>query len=187
MNAVDSSKKRVEYDSKIKTSVRDMRIREDTAHYLLNLDDDSAYYGTAFIPSVNRPSDAKHARKSLPEVGEEPERGSLRRRELRSGLGRGERLPEDADLRLGSEHEGEQRPHGGSADSDRWGWRGVMTTSIAAEAGGGAKETAGGDAEKEARTTVWSVFGEEQRDPHRAGKRKLCGIRQKGKYCQGAS
>ena len=45
LNAVDSSKKRVEYDSKIKTSVRNMRIREDTAHYLLHLDDDAAYYG----------------------------------------------------------------------------------------------------------------------------------------------
>lgn len=45
LNAVDSSKKRVEYDSKIKTSVRNMRIREDTAHYLLHLDDDAVYYG----------------------------------------------------------------------------------------------------------------------------------------------
>ena len=161
MNAVDSSKKRVEYDSKIKTSVRDMRIREDTAHYLLNLDDDSAYYGMTFSPPMNRPSDTKHARKSLPEVGEEPERGSLRRRELRSGLRRGERLPENADLRLGGEHEGEQRPHGGPANSDRWHWREVMTTSLASEAGGRTQEAAGGDAKEETRTTVWSVFREE--------------------------
>ncbi|KAK8790095.1 hypothetical protein WA588_000263, partial [Blastocystis sp. NMH] len=41
MNAVDSSKKRVEYDKRIKTSARDMRIREDIAYYLKNLDDDS--------------------------------------------------------------------------------------------------------------------------------------------------
>ena len=41
MNAVDSSKKRVEYDKRIKTSARDMRIREDIAYYLKNLDDNS--------------------------------------------------------------------------------------------------------------------------------------------------
>ena len=69
LNAVDSSKKRVEYDSKIKTSVRDMRIREDTAHYLLNLDDDSAYYdprtrsmrGNPYQKSGKNPNEVPYA------------------------------------------------------------------------------------------------------------------------------
>lgn len=41
LNAEDTSKKNIEYDSKSKQVVRDMRIREDIAHYLLNLDDES--------------------------------------------------------------------------------------------------------------------------------------------------
>ena len=41
MNAVDSNNKRVEYDKKIVTSSRDMRIREDIAYYLRDLDDES--------------------------------------------------------------------------------------------------------------------------------------------------
>ncbi len=32
------------FDPKIKTSTRDLRIREDKAKYLLNLDPDSAYF-----------------------------------------------------------------------------------------------------------------------------------------------
>ncbi|KAK8816236.1 hypothetical protein WA556_001181, partial [Blastocystis sp. ATCC 50177/Nand II] len=42
LNKVDSSKKRVEYDKRIKTSVRDMRIREDTAYYLKDLNNVAA-------------------------------------------------------------------------------------------------------------------------------------------------
>ena len=50
MNAVDSSKKRVEYDKRIKTSVRDMRIREDTAYYLKDLKNEAADAGLSGIP-----------------------------------------------------------------------------------------------------------------------------------------
>ena len=46
---MDSSKKRVEYDKRIKTSVRDMRIREDTAYYLKDLNNVAAEDG--FIPA----------------------------------------------------------------------------------------------------------------------------------------
>lgn len=41
LNAQDTSKKNIEYDQKSKQVVRDMRIREDIAHYLRNLDDDN--------------------------------------------------------------------------------------------------------------------------------------------------
>ena len=47
LNAIDTSKKNIEYDQKSKQVVRDMRIREDIAHYLLNLDDDN--YGSFIL------------------------------------------------------------------------------------------------------------------------------------------
>ena len=47
---MDSSKKRVEYDKRIKTSVRDMRIREDTAYYLKDLNNVAADDGFLSSP-----------------------------------------------------------------------------------------------------------------------------------------
>ena len=119
LNAVDSSKKRVEYDSKIKTSVRNMRIREDTAHYLLHLDDDAAYYGIfnnkkrEFL--TGRPANAQHARRP---GGVRAEAVGLRGRGLRARVERGAGLPADAAVRVGGQPEGQQRARGGAADGD---------------------------------------------------------------------
>lgn len=57
LNAVDTSKKNIEYDQKSKQVVRDMRIREDIAHYLLNLDDDNyGLFMLFFFLSLDSPS-----------------------------------------------------------------------------------------------------------------------------------
>lgn len=52
LNAQDTSKKNIQYDTKSKQVVRDMRIREDIAHYLLNLDDDN--YGILLHPDSHK-------------------------------------------------------------------------------------------------------------------------------------
>lgn len=186
LNAVDSSKKRVEYDSKIKTSVRNMRIREDTAHYLLHLDDDSAYYGASLPPIrlTRRPADAQHARRP---GRVRAEAVGLRGGELRPRVERGGELPEDAAVRVGGEPEGQQRARGGAAHRDGWGSERGLSRSVAAAAGGGAEARAGGDAEEEAGAAVRNHAAGGEKRSGSGGRRELRGVRPERKGGEGVA
>lgn len=100
-------------DTKTRITVRNLRIREDTAKYLLNLNPESAYYDPKTRSMRENPNPDKAAqdvsvpcqpnracRRTCLTIVVSLSLASLRWRELHSPLGRHDRVAEDAAFRL---------------------------------------------------------------------------------------
>lgn len=108
-------------DTKTRVTVRNLRIREDTAKYLMNLDLESAYYDPKTrsmreAPVANvRPEDVRSCLSSVFFSLADPRSplptGRLRRRQLCPTLGRRHRSPAPPTLRLAIRATRQRRPH----------------------------------------------------------------------------
>ena len=160
MNAVDSSKKRVEYDKRIKTSARDMRIREDIAYYLKNLDDDSADRRDYSSDGIGKNADGTQKLRA-DQVLDTGDMSDFRQAQLFAW----EAHTKGVNIHL----ESQPTATGRSAEAVR--------RSAAAEAGRGAQAAAGGDAAQEAGDALRRVAAAAGECAERRGVGRVRGVR----------
>lgn len=112
-------------DAKTRVTVRNLRIREDTAKYLMNLDPDSAYYDPKTrsmreAPVANvKPEDVSPFFSTFESILEPTQlpAGHLCGRQLCSSLGRSPRSSTSSTLRLAIRTTRSRRPHQLESDS----------------------------------------------------------------------